>query len=127
MSKKALVLAFILAAFLISGCKKTSAVQSKSECESVAASAEVIIVDNGFMPSALSVKKCTEVTFKNTSAKSAWVASDLHPTHGIYPEFDPLVAIKPAESWRFVFGKVGNWKYHDHLQPKTKGLISVSE
>jgi hypothetical protein len=54
-----------------------------------------------------------------------WPASDLHPTHGIYPEFDPQDGIPADEKWTFQFLKSGSFKYHDHLNPFFRGIIFV--
>lgn len=96
---------------------------------------EVQVVDtihvemNGeaFVPNEFTVKNYTEVIFTNTSSISVWPASNIHPTHGIYPEFDPQKAIQPGESWSFIFTKVGKWRMHDHLEPTLMGTITVVE
>lgn len=82
---------------------------------------------NAFEPNILTVKKNTKIIFKNEDTVDRWPASDLHPTHGIYPEFDPLQPVQPGTEWSFVFDKVGTWKYHDHLIPSFRGEIRVEE
>src|SRR3989338_7507273 len=42
----------------------------------------------GFAPKTLIIKKGEMVIFENKTGKSASVASDEHPTHLLYPEFD---------------------------------------
>lgn len=91
------------------------------------AEAAVVMTSEAFEPSDLKIKKNTKVTFKNEDTKLRWPASDLHPTHGIFPEFDPLKPLNPGESWEFVFDKVGKWKYHDHLIPSLRATIEVTE
>ncbi|MDP3792618.1 MAG: cupredoxin domain-containing protein [bacterium] len=86
----------------------------------------VSITDNGFKPEMTSIAKGTRVIFKNTDTKSHWPASDFHPTHGIYPEFDPLKSINPVEEWSVVL-KPGKWRYHDHLYPSFTGTIEVEK
>lgn len=81
----------------------------------------------GFEPSTLTVEKGTKVIFRNDEIKDRWPASDPHPAHSIYPEFDPKVPIKSADQWLFVFDKVGEWNFHDHLYPEFKGTIKVVE
>lgn len=81
----------------------------------------------GFEPSTLTVEKGTTVIFRNDEIKDRWPASDPHPAHVIYPEFDPKVPIKSADQWLFVFDKVGEWKFHDHLYPEFQGTIKVVE
>ena len=39
--------------------------------------------------------------------------------------FDACKGVKPGESWPFKFDIAGNWKYHDHLNPKNFGAIIV--
>ena len=80
-----------------------------------------------FEPNILTIKKNTKVIFKNEDTVDRWPASDLHPTHGIYPEFDPQQPVAPNSEWSFVFDKVGTWKYHDHLIPSFRGEIKVEE
>lgn len=79
----------------------------------------------GFLPSQLTIQKGDTVTFKNTAGKMFWPASNLHPTHSIYSEFDPKRSIKSNETWSFTFNKTGDWKFHDHLDPYYIGEIRV--
>lgn len=88
-------------------------------------SVTVTTTDKGFEPETIKIKKGTEVVFKNLGIQPHWPASNLHPTHGIYPEFDPQKAIDPGEAWPFVFKKKGAWRYHDHLYPQVTGSIEV--
>jgi len=81
----------------------------------------------GFEPSTLTVEKGTTVIFRNDEIRDRWPASDPHSTHAMYQEFDPKVPIKSAEQWLFVFDKVGEWKFHDHLYPEFQGTIKVVE
>lgn len=87
---------------------------------------EIVVTDNGFQPVSITIQKNTRVIFVNKGTKPRWPASDFHPTHGIYPEFDPQNEVPPGGKWEFVFGKVGKWKYHDHLEPENKGIIIVN-
>lgn len=86
----------------------------------------VILLKKGsYEPPSLSIPKDTVVIFKNDDNKPHWPASDFHPTHGIYPSFDPRKPVEPGGSWSFTFDKLGKWKYHDHLSPEIKGFIEV--
>jgi len=85
------------------------------------------MTDTGFEPSAVTVKKGQTVEFVNTGKETHWPASDLHPTHEIYPEFDADKPVKPGESYSFVFEKVGKWNMHDHLHARFRGSIEVTE
>ncbi len=85
----------------------------------------VSMTDNGFQPNKITIPKDTVVTFVNNGKNNHWPASNIHPTHLIYPEFDPKRNIAPGESWSFTFDKVGIWKMHDHTYPNFTGSITV--
>lgn len=88
--------------------------------------ATILMEKQSFNPSKIKIKKGTKVTFKNLDSTPRWPASNLHPTHGIYPEFDPQKEVAPNEEWSFVFDKVGVWRFHDHLFPVLRGEIEVT-
>lgn len=83
------------------------------------------ITDQGFVPESISMKRGSRIEFVNETKLETWPASDLHPTHGVYPEFDPQEPISPGSSWTFTFKKTGEWRYHDHLKPNRRGTIKV--
>lgn len=85
----------------------------------------VVLEAVGYSPAELTVRKGDTVVFTTTTGKQFWPASDLHPTHTIYPEFDAQQPINPNASWSFTFTKVGSWSYHDHLAPLFLGTINV--
>lgn len=85
----------------------------------------VLMLEKGFEPEKIVVKAGGKVTFINKDKVFRWPASDLHPTHTIYSEFDPKEPIKPGDSWEFTFEKIGLWNYHDHLSPLLTGKIIV--
>lgn len=87
----------------------------------------VHIYEEVFSPETIIIQKNTKVIFQNNTNEPRWPASNIHPTHGIYPEFDPQRPIQPGESWSFVFTKVGKWRMHDHLSPRIVGSITVTE
>lgn len=87
----------------------------------------VLMKEDSFEPENLTIKKGATVTFKNEDKAARWPASNLHPTHTIYPEFDPQRPVETGQSWSFTFDKVGTWKYHDHLIPSIRGIIIVAE
>ena len=51
----------------------------------------ITLTENGYEPSEVSIRKGETVTFKNTTGKLFWPASNLHPSHGIYPEFGCMI------------------------------------
>jgi plastocyanin len=86
---------------------------------------EVILDQNGFSPAEIEIKPGDFIKFSTKLNEPFWPASDLHPTHGIYPEFDPQQPINTNQSWTFQFLKTGRWKFHDHLSPYNRGTIIV--
>lgn len=86
----------------------------------------VEINDQSFAPKELEVKAGQTVEFKNGGQMDHWPASNLHPTHRLYPEFDPKRPLSPGETWLFRFEKVGQWGFHDHLYPEFSGKIIVN-
>lgn len=87
----------------------------------------ITLTKDGFKPSELTIKKGTTIMFKNTTGNLYWPASNLHPSHLIYPEFDPQTPVAPTDTWSYTFEKVGEWKFHDHLSPYFTGTITVTE
>lgn len=85
----------------------------------------VNITKNGFEPNSISISKDSSVTFINKDSVSHWPASNPHPTHSNYYEFDSGKEILPGEHWTFQPQKKGEWNYHDHLYPHKEGLLIV--
>lgn len=88
-------------------------------------SAVIRMTPDGFSPAELKIRKGERVVFINEDTVNRWPASNLHPTHGIYPEFDPQDPVAPGESWSFTFTKSGVWFFHDHLRPLLRGKVDV--
>jgi len=123
---------FLLALFLIIIFEAGLFLKGKISSSNIFTSANpqtytVKLTEDGFSPQDLTIDKGDTVVFTTKRDQPFWPASNLHPTHGIYPQFDPKQPIEPAESWSFKFDKVGSWKYHDHLAPLYRGVIKVSE
>lgn len=85
----------------------------------------IVLTEKGFVPEQVTIKKGGTVTFKTRLNKEFWPASNIHPTHTIYPEFDPKRALKPTETWSFTFQRTGDFRFHDHLSPNNTGVVSV--
>jgi plastocyanin len=102
-----------------------------------ATSFEVLITSSGFSPSTLTIKVGDTVTFINKDSRPHWPASDVHPTHRLYPGsgiekcgsgeeiFDACKGLAPGETFSFTFKYRGTWTYHDHLYPYLTGTIIV--
>lgn len=79
-----------------------------------------------FAPASVDIKVGDVVIFRNKSAKAFWPASAPHPVHTDYPAFDAKGAVAPGQSYQFKFTQLGNWKFHDHLNPSARGVVNVS-
>lgn len=87
----------------------------------------IILTENGFEPSKLEVNAGDTVIFRSSVGDKFWPASDPHPVHTGYAEFDPGRALNSSEEWIFTFNNVGVWAFHDHLGVSRSGVISVKE
>lgn len=83
------------------------------------------ITKDGFDPQEVTIHQHSTIEFVNLSDQERWPASNDHPTHTLYPEFDPKSPLKPGQIWKFKFSKAGSWHYHDHLYPHQRGTIIV--
>ncbi len=99
----------------------------------------VEITSSGFSPSTLTINAGDSVVFINKDSKKHWPATDVHPTHEVYPGsdigkcgsseeseiFDACRGLEKGEVFTFTFQEKGEWPYHDHLKPITAGTIIV--
>ena len=83
-------------------------------------SAEIQMTATGFNPASLTVKKDTQVIFRNMDTKPHWPESDL-------PGLDSLQGIAPSQTYSYTFSQLGVWNYKDHLNKKFTGSITVTE
>jgi len=87
----------------------------------------IVLTDEGYRPRNVLIDVGTRVTFSTTRNNNHWPASNLHPSHEIYSEFDPKRPLGPSEEWTFIFNKKGEWGMHDHIRSYYTGVIYVSE
>jgi len=106
---------------------KTDGTNTTVTTDAAPTAVTVTISGDGFSPASVTVKKGTTITFVNKGSTAHWPASDPHPTHTTYPEFNSKKEIASGASWTFTFDKVGTWRYHDHLNSGEKGVIIVTE
>lgn len=93
------------------------------------AHSQTIIIEmtpEGFSPQSVTLDNNSTVIFINKDSKPHWPANDVHPTHDLYPEFDPQRGIEPGQSWPFRPKKAGEWRFHDHLFPHFHGSLTVT-
>ena len=88
----------------------------------------------------MEINKGDIVLFLNEGSSKSWPASDVHPTHTVYPNsgiskcgtveeeniFDACKGLANGESYSFTFNEIGTWTYHDHLKPYVGGTIVVN-
>ena len=85
----------------------------------------VLYQSSGFGATEIRLKAGDMLTFTNQSGSLMWVASEEHPEHDDYPEFDAKRGYPKDESYTFTFRKVGTWRYHNHLNPSHTGTVIV--
>lgn len=89
---------------------------------------EVIhMTDEGFEPERVEIEAGDTVIFENKDIEGHWPASDDHPMHDEYPDFDPKEEIEAGEEWSFTFEEPGDWGFHDHMNPLSAGEVVVRE
>lgn len=83
------------------------------------------MTQNGFEPNEVTIDTNSTVIFLNKDKNPRWPASNVHPTHDIYPEFDPQERIEVGKDWTFKPNRAGIFKFHDHLYPHFRGSLTV--
>jgi plastocyanin len=87
----------------------------------------VIYNGKSFSPNNFTVNRGESVRFVNQGTGGMSIASDPHPTHTNYPEFDQYKTSQKGEkTFVFNFEKVGTWGFHDHLNPAARGTVTVN-
>ncbi len=100
---------------------------------------QVEMSSTGFSPQRLEIRVGDRVTFSVVGSGQYWPASNVHPTHEVYPGtsirkcgnaaegsiFDACRGLQQGSQFSFVFNEAGTWAYHDHLNPRLTGVIVV--
>ncbi len=123
--KNPLALTLVLVVLILSGIIIFQQVQKDDNYQSSGILHTVNLTENGFSPSEIKINAGDTIKFTTSRSKPFWPASNLHPTHTLYPEFDPKEPIPADKSWSFKFTKEGVWRFHDHLSPFFTGTITV--
>jgi len=129
--KKKFLKALIVIAFFCLGYFLAIFIRNEQFYQLVASQSEintnvvvVTLTEQGYLPEVI-IKKGTTVVFKSELDKPFWPASNLHPSHELYGDFDSKRPLNPNESWSFVFNRVGVWQMHDHIRSYYTGTITV--
>ena len=83
------------------------------------------ISEDGFSPNFLEILAGDSIEFVSVGELDHWPASNVHPTHELYADFDARRPVLPGSSWSFVFFRAGLWGFHDHLNPHNMGQVVV--
>lgn len=84
------------------------------------------LTSKGFEPERISIKKGEVVVWVNKSGKEATVNSANHPTHKLFPVLN-LGSFSNGSSVQARIYRVGEFRYHNHLNPSQTGTIVVTE
>jgi plastocyanin len=108
--------------------------------EAVVSNVPAVVIkftEAGYVPATVIIKKGQTMRWTNEALTKTWPASASHPTHTVYPvksdsdclgsSFDACKGLSQGESWDFTFDVVGDWKFHDHLNPSKWGSVTVTE
>ena len=96
-------------------------------------------VNGRYVPGRVHVSVGDEVKWVNED-DAFWPASNFHPTHKEYPGsdirkcytssretlFDSCEALGRGAEYSFVFEHPGEWRFHDHINPRATGTVAVS-
>lgn len=82
---------------------------------------------DGYEPTDVTIHVGDTIMFKNESGTFHWPASNVHPTHTLYSDFDPREPVAPGDTWSFTFMRAGTWGFHDHIRANLIGRIVVEE
>jgi len=105
--------------------KKVSKEDLKTTQEMTQDRLVVVYNNEGFSPKNITIKTGESIKFINLSDRKMWVASNDHPTHDIYPEFDQKDIVLRGGEYIFKFEKKGKWGFHNHLYSEHEGIIIV--
>jgi hypothetical protein len=85
----------------------------------------VVYTAEGYSPAVLEVSLGSKVGFKNTSDFPMWTASDPHPLHSDYGDFDSRRDYLAGETYVYEFKETGTFGYHNHEKSLHRGIVRV--
>lgn len=88
------------------------------------ASNTVWIIDGNFNPSVITISAGESITWVNKDDLIRQVASDPHPSHSALPGLESE-ELAVGDEYAYTFDEIGEWFYHDHMNPISKGTIIV--
>ncbi len=118
---------FLTGTLLLVGSLSKKSGSEKPDGPPSVSTSTITFTTNGFSPLKIQINKGDIVTFYNETENAFWPASNFHPSHSLYSDFDPKKPIGVGASWSFTFTEPGEWKFHDHLSPYFEGEIIVGK
>jgi plastocyanin len=88
------------------------------------ARASIVYTTDGFSPADVSIKAGESIRITNEAGRPMQLHSDPHPQHTLEPELN-VGTVQSGESMTFTLTQMGDWGYHDHLNPSMTGVIHV--
>ncbi len=116
---------FLTGTLLLVGSLSKKSGSEKPDGPPSVSTSTITFTTNGFSPLKIQINKGDIVTFYNETENAFWPASNFHPSHSLYSDFDPKKPIGVGASWSFTFTEPGEWKFHDHLSPYFEGTVVV--
>lgn len=86
---------------------------------------EVQYTAEGYSPNVLEVEIGSRVAFHNMSDIPMWTASDPHPVHSDFSDFDAQRGYGVGETYIYQFQNVGTFGFHNHMKSLHRGVIRV--
>lgn len=93
-------------------------------CHGQNANHQVIIKNNTVVPSYTHAKKCDTLTFSNQDSEVRQIVFGEHPDHKTYAGESEYI-IRKGQNKTITLSEIGEYRFHDHLQPETAGHFSV--
>ncbi len=86
---------------------------------------EITMLDTTFAPDLLHATVCDTIVITNKSTVLHEPAVGPHPTHNTYPDFDAKRPLQKDEGFSLHLKQTGTYQFHDHLNEKMVGKITI--
>lgn len=87
---------------------------------------QIIINGGKVTPTISETKKCDTLTFINEDETVRVITFGDHPNHGAYAGEDNLL-VHNGKNKTITLSETGTFKFHDHLEPSTSGVFTVTD
>ncbi len=100
--------------------------QKTGACQEYLVNHRVTIKDGKVSPSHIKASQCDTLTFINDDDYVREITFGEHPEHGVYAG-EVEILFKSGRNKTITLSEIGDFEFHDHLQPATAGHFSVTE